>query len=184
MCIQCIFTNFALTIKLNRGRGLEVPYFITPGMIDRNLIIQLTEERLKADQFIVDVTVGQANQISVLLDSDTGITIDDCIQVSRNIEGNLDREAEDFELQVSSAGLGKPFKVHRQYVKNMANEVEVVFKNGQKQSGILKQVDESGFDLEISKNEKVEGKKKKQIVTRVQRISFDETKTVKNSIKF
>ena len=88
-------------------------------MINRDLIIQLTEEKLKKDQFIVEVTVGQANRISVLLDSETGITIDDCIQVSRHIESNLDREAEDFELQVSSAGLGQPFKVHRQYIKNL-----------------------------------------------------------------
>jgi ribosome maturation factor RimP len=153
-------------------------------MIDRNLIIQLTEEKLKKDQFIVEITVGQTNQISVLLDSDTGITIDDCIKVSRHIEGNLDRETEDFELQVSSAGLGQPFKTHRQYIKNLEREVEVIFTNGQKQTGILKNADESGFDLEVSKNEKVEGQKKKQLVTRIQRISFDETKTVKNIVKF
>ncbi|MGV8135844.1 MAG: ribosome assembly cofactor RimP [Mangrovibacterium sp.] len=153
-------------------------------MIDRNWIIQLTEEKLKEDQFIVEVTVSQANQISVLLDSDKGVTIDDCIQLSRHIEGNLDREAEDFELQVSSAGLGQPFKVHRQYVKNREREVEVVLINGQKQTGILKGADESGFDLEISKSEKVEGQKKKQLVTRTLRIQFDEAKTVKNIIKF
>ncbi len=153
-------------------------------MINRDLIIQLTEEKLKKDQFIVEVTVGQANRISVLLDSETGITIDDCIQVSRHIEGNLDREAEDFELQVSSAGLGQPFKVHRQYIKNLEREVEVVLTNGQKQTGILKNADESGFDLEISKNEKAEGQKKKQLATHTLRISFDEAKTVKTIVKF
>jgi ribosome maturation factor RimP len=153
-------------------------------MIDRNLIIQLTEEKLKTDQFIVEVTVSQANQISVLLDSDTGITIDDCIKVSRHIEVHLDREAEDFELQVSSSGLGQPFKVARQYIRNLEKEVEVVLTNGQKQTGILKGVNESGFDLEVSKNEKVEGQKKKQLITRIQRISFDEAKTVKNIVKF
>ena len=153
-------------------------------MINRDLIIQLTEEKLKKDQFIVEVTVGQANRISVLLDSETGITIDDCIQVSRHIESNLDREAEDFELQVSSAGLGQPFKVHRQYIKNLEREVEVVLTNGQKQTGILKNADESGFDLEISKNEKAEGQKKKQLATHTLRISFDEAKTVKTIVKF
>jgi ribosome maturation factor RimP len=153
-------------------------------MIDRNLVIQLTKEKLRQDQFIVEVTVSQANQISVLLDSDSGITIDDCITISRYIESKLDREAEDFELQVSSSGLGQPFKVHRQYIRNLGNEVEVVLTNGQKLAGILKSADETGFDLEISKNEKVEGQKKKQLVTRIQRISFDETKTVKNIVKF
>ncbi len=153
-------------------------------MIDRNLIIHLTEEKLKADQFIVEVTVSQTGQIAVLLDSDSGITIEDCVRVSRFIEDHLDREKEDFELQVSSAGLGQPFKEHRQYVKNLGNEVEVVLANGQKLTGILKQADETGFGLEILKNEKVEGKKKKQMVTQLLRISFDEVKTVKNSIKF
>ena len=153
-------------------------------MTDRNLIIQITEEKLKKDQFIVEVTVGQANQIFVLLDSDTGITIDDCIKVSRHIEGNLDRETEDFELQVSSAGLGQSYKVHRQYLKNLGKKVEVVLTNGQKQTGVLKNTDESGFDLEVSKNEKVDGQKKKQLVTRTLRISFDEAKTVKNIVKF
>ncbi len=153
-------------------------------MIDRNLVIQLTKEKLRQDQFIVEVTVSQANQIFVLLDSDSGITIDDCITISRYIESKLDREAEDFELQVSSSGLGQPFKVHRQYIRNLGNEVEVVLTNGQKLTGILKSADETGFDLEISKNEKVEGQKKKQLVTRIQRISFDETKTVKNIVKF
>lgn len=153
-------------------------------MIDRNLIIHLVEDKLGKDQFIVDLTVGQANKISVVLDSETGISIDDCIRISRQIEGNLDREEEDFELQVSSAGLGQPFRVYRQYIKNLGTEVEVVLTDGQKLSGILKQTDESGFDLEITTNEKVEGKKKKELVTRIQRISFEETKTVKNIIKF
>lgn len=153
-------------------------------MIDRNLIIRLAEEKLKEDQFIVEVTVSQANQVSVLLDSDKGITIEDCISISRHIEGNLDREKEDFELQVSSAGLGQPFKLRRQYLKNLDKEVEVVLKNGEKHTGILKNADEWGFDLEISRNEKVEGQKKKQLVTRTQRVSFEEAKTVKNIVKF
>ncbi|MGD9928669.1 MAG: ribosome assembly cofactor RimP [Mangrovibacterium sp.] len=153
-------------------------------MIDRNKIIQLIEEKLTDDQFIVEVEVSPANQISVLLDSETGITIDHCIQISRQIEHNLDREAEDFELQVSSSGLGQPFRVQRQFLKNIGQEVEVVLKNGQKLEGILKQTGEDGFELEITKAEKVEGKKKKELVTQLHRISFDEAKTVKNIIKF
>ncbi|MCW0482615.1 ribosome assembly cofactor RimP [Gaoshiqia sediminis] len=153
-------------------------------MIDRNKIIQLIEDKLTDDQFIVEVEVSPANQISVLLDSETGITIDHCVQISRQIEHNLDREAEDFELQVSSAGLGHPFRVQRQFLKNIGQEVEVVLKNGQKLEGILKQTDENGFELETTKAEKVEGKKKKELVTQLHRISFDEAKTVKNIIKF
>lgn len=153
-------------------------------MIDRSKIIQLIEEKLTDDQFIVEVEVSPTNQISVLIDSDAGITIDHCVQVSRQVEHNLDREVEDFELQVSSAGLGQPFKVYRQYVKNAGEEVEVVLRNGQKLVGLLTEPDENGFVLETSMLEKVEGKKKKERVTRLHRIAFDEAKTVKNIIKF
>lgn len=153
-------------------------------MIDKSKIIALIEEKLTEDQFIVDVEVSPANQISVQIDSETGISIDDCVTISRQIEGNLDREEEDFELQVSSAGLGQPFKVFRQYTKNIGCEIEVVLKDGQKLEGILKAAQETSFDIETSKKEKVEGKKKKELVTRVLTIAFEEAKTVKNIIKF
>ena len=153
-------------------------------MIEKSRIIQLIEEKLTADQFIVDVEVSPSNQISVQIDSEIGITIDHCVAISRQIEDNLDREEEDFELQVSSAGLGQPFKVFRQYLKNLEKEVEVVLKDGKKLEGILKQASENGFVLETSKMEKPEGKKKKELVTQLHEISFDQAKTVKNIIKF
>lgn len=153
-------------------------------MIDKKKIIELVEEKLTEDQFIVEIEVSPANQISVLVDSETGITIDHCIQISRQIEGSLDREEEDFELQVSSAGLGLPFKVHRQFIKNIDKEVEVVLNDGQKLEGVLKSVADESFELETSKREKVEGKKKKQLVVRLHQIAFEEAKTVKNIIKF
>ncbi|HKJ44076.1 MAG TPA: ribosome assembly cofactor RimP [Sunxiuqinia sp.] len=153
-------------------------------MIDKNKIIQLIEDKLSEDQFIVDIEVSPSNQIQVSLDSENGITIDHCVQISRLVEGNLDREEEDFELQVSSAGLGQPFKVQRQYTKNIGEEVEVVLKNGEKLAGILKSVDQDEFELETAKRERVEGHKKKQLITNVHRIAFDDTKTVINIIKF
>ena len=171
-------------MKTSTDRGPEVPYFISHKMIDKQRIVQLIEEKLTDDQFIVDVEVSPANQISVQIDSETGITIDTCVAVSRQIEGNLDREVEDFELQVSSAGLGQPFKVFRQYVKNIYRDVEVVLKDGQKMEGILKSASENGFELETSQKEKIEGKKKKELVTRLHQFSFEEVKTVKNIIKF
>ncbi len=153
-------------------------------MIDRKRIIALIEEKLTSEQFIVDVEVSGSNQISVVIDSENGISIDDCIQISRQIEGNLDREEEDFELQVASAGLGQPLKVFRQFMKNIDREMEVVLKDGQKLEGILRSASENGFELETSKKEQVEGKKKKELVTRLHSISFDQAKTVKNIIKF
>ncbi|WP_430973219.1 ribosome assembly cofactor RimP [Sunxiuqinia rutila] len=153
-------------------------------MIDKSKITQLIEDELSEDQFIVDLEVTPSNQIKVSLDSENGITIDHCVQISRLVEGSLDREEEDFELQVASAGLGQPLKVYRQYVKNIGQEMEVVLKTGEKLSGELKSVNQDGFELETVKREKVEGHKKKQLITRLHRIAFDEAKTVKNIIKF
>ena len=84
-------------------------------MIDKSKIAQLIEDKLSEDQFIVSLDVTPASQIMVTLDSMNGITIDHCVQISRLVEGSLDREEDDFELQVSSAGLGQPLKVYRQF---------------------------------------------------------------------
>ena len=152
-------------------------------MIVPEKIISLTQEIITDDQFIVSVEVSPSNVIVVTVDSENGISIDDCINISRHIEKNLDREEEDFELQVSSAGVGQPLKVLRQYVKNTGKEVEVVNKSGEKKKGVLKSVDENGFELEFEVKEKVEGQKKKQTVTHSQKFTFDEVKTVRNIIK-
>ena len=153
-------------------------------MIDRSRITQLIEDELTEDQFIVEIDVTPSNQIQVTLDGENGITIDHCVQISRLVEGSLDREEEDFELQVSSSGLGQPLKTQRQFVKNLNQEMEVVLTTGEKLEGILKTVDQDGFELESTKRERIEGHKKKQLITRVHRIAFDEAKTVKNIIKF
>jgi ribosome maturation factor RimP len=153
-------------------------------MIDKDKITQLIEDKLTDDQFIVEIEVTPTSQILVTLDGEKGITIDHCVQISRLVEGSLDREQDDFELQVSSAGLGQPFKVQRQFVKNTGSEVEVVLTDGEKLKGILITTDDNGFELEQTKSEKVEGHKKKQQVTSTRHIAFDEAKTVKNIIKF
>ena len=152
-------------------------------MISKEKIQELVNAIRTDEQFIVEITVSVANQITVLLDSDKGITIDDCITVSRYLEDHLDREQEDFEIQVSSAGLGQPFKVLRQYKKNTGKEVEVVLSNGQRLTGRMENVSEDGFELETSTHEKVEGHKKKQLVTKTHQLSFNEIKTVKTIIK-
>lgn len=153
-------------------------------MIDKNKIRQLIEDKLSEDQFIVSFDINPGNQIMVTLDSMHGITIDHCVEISRTVEGSIDREEDDFELQVSSSGLGQPLKVYRQFVKNIGQEMEVVLTNGEKLEGVLKTADQEGFELETSKREKVEGHKKKQLITSLHRIAFDEAKTVKNIIKF
>jgi ribosome maturation factor RimP len=151
-------------------------------MITKEKIQFLVEEVLSDDQFIVDITIGTGNQISVYVDRDAGISVGECVQISRHIEASLDRETEDFSLEVSSPGLSLPFKVLRQYLKNIGREVEVVTKSGDKQKGILKSADSEGFELEIIAKEKVDGKMVK--VTKSLTYIFDQMKTVKIVISF
>ena|SRR5450759_141680 len=128
-------------------------------MIEKQNIQALVEEFVKGTGlFIVAVKVSSANRITVLADKNEGITIDECAAIHRHIEMNLDRETEDFELQVSSPGLDLPFGVIEQYFKNVGRKVEVIDNEGTKLTGILKNVTEGGFELETEF--KVKGKAK------------------------
>lgn len=153
-------------------------------MIDKNKIADIVKEKLTSDQFLVDVNVSATNVINIMVDSDSGISINQIVEISRFVESNLDREEEDFELSVFSAGLTEPFHLLRQYKKNIDTEIEVLYKNGQKISGILKSANESVIELEVTTKEKVEGSKKKELVTRVHSIDYSEIKEAKKILKF
>jgi ribosome maturation factor RimP len=142
----------------------------------------MVEEKLSETMFIVDISVGLGNAISVVIDSDHGLSIDKCIEMSRHIEHQFDREVEDFSLEVSSPGLTQPFKVLRQYLKNIGREVEIVTSKGEKLVGILKSADEKSFFAEVTSNVKIDGKKTVEVKT----IEFfpDDIKTVKPVITF
>ncbi len=142
----------------------------------------MVEEKLTDTMFIVDVTVGPGNAISVIIDSDEGLSIDKCIEMSRHIEHQFDREVEDFSLEVSSPGLTQSFKVLRQYLKNLEKEVEIVTVKGDKITGVLKSVSDEGFVVETSSNIKVDGKKTVELKT--VEFSLLEIKTVKPVITF
>ena len=145
-------------------------------------IIQPIVEQKKA--FIVDVFESTANKIIVELDSFDKITIDDCVDVSRVINDHFDRETEDYELEVSSAGLSSAFKVLQQYQKNIGKEVETVTKDGKKLTGILSLVSEKAFSIDVKKSVKVEGKKKKQVVLESIEIPFEKVKSTKIVFNF
>ncbi len=153
-------------------------------MIDKVKIAELVNEKLTDDQFLVDVTVSSSNVINVMVDSDTGISINQIVEISRFVEGNLDREVEDFELSVFSAGLSEPFRLVRQYKKNVGTEIDVLLISGQKQTGLLTNADEQGIDLEVTTKEKTEGSKKKELITRVHRFDYQEIKEAKKVLKF
>ena len=154
-------------------------------MIDRNVIFQLVEEELAStEMFLVDVEVKTGNVIVVEIDSDEAVSIDDCVALSRWLEEHLDRDKEDFELEVGSAGITSPFKVLRQYVKNIGNEVEILLKAGVKLTGVLKEADENGIVVTVEKQVKPEGAKRKITVQEDQSYTYDEIKYTKYLIRF
>lgn len=154
-------------------------------MIDRELIAQTVREQLaNTDCFLVNVSVSPANEIVVEIDSETGIDVDFCAELSRHIEARLDRDADDFSLEVGSAGLTAPFKVQAQYAKNLGNEVELLTKDGRKLSGILSRVDDAGFAIEITKMVKPEGAKRKVPQTETLDFGYDDTKYVRAVLNF
>ncbi len=154
-------------------------------MISKEQIMSIIQQKVEEDNyFVVDVEVKPSNKIIVHLDGDQGVPIEFCVSISRSIEHTLDRESEDFELEVSSPGIGQPFKVHRQFIKNIGRQVEVIAKDGMKHSGALLSVTPEGFVVKEEKMVKPEGKKKKELQVSEHPFIFEDVKSVKEIIKF
>jgi len=120
-------------------------------MIDKHKVEELVKGYINGTGlFLVAVKVSNANQITVLADKKEGITIDECVAIHRHLENGLDRDVEDFELQVSSPGLDLPFVVIEQYLKNEGKKVEVTDLEGARYTGILKNVTPGGFEIETT----------------------------------
>ena len=161
-------------------------------MYKKEDIIQLSEEILKNEIsdfldkgiFIADVKISQDNRITLLIDSFEGIKISDCAVLSKKIENTIDREEEDFELVVSSAGLDNPFTVLKQYQKNIGKQVKIITKSGEKYKGVLLFADENL--IEIKPDKKRSSKNKKQINENIQniKIEFSNIKETKSVITF
>jgi len=154
-------------------------------MISKDSIFQAVEQFLSAtDYFLVDIKVTPDNRVLVEIDSFEGVTIEFCAELNRHIESQIDREIEDYELEVGSAGLTEPFKVLKQYEKNLGNEVETLTREGKKFTGVLTEVHENEFVLEIEKSIKPEGAKRKTIVSENLTFPYEEIKTTKYLIRF
>lgn len=153
-------------------------------MINKEQITEIIEQFISEPIFLVDVAVRPGNIIVVEIDSDENIGIDDCVTLSRKIESQLDRETEDFELEVGSAGITSPFKVLRQYCKNIGKDVEVLTKDGRKIVGVLKSCNDEGFVLMVTKKVKPEGAKKKIEVQEEIPFAYDDVKYTKYQINF
>jgi len=172
-------------VELRGGR--QSPYFVAKNekMIEKSIVRQLVEDFIaESDRFIVDVNVSKDNSILVEIDSKDGVAIDDCVALTKYIESKIDREVEDYNLEVGSAGLSSPFKVVEQYRKYEGSEVEVLDGDGKKHHGILKDVTDSSFGVEVVSKIKPEGAKRKVEVPETLTFEYDKIKYTKYTIRF
>ena len=150
-------------------------------MIAKDEIIRVAKLKVKEiNGFLVDVKVNTANVITVFFDRMEGVQVENCLEVSKHIEDHFDREVEDYELTVCSAGLDNPFMVNEQYQKNIGKEVGVLLSNGKRKSGTLLSYEDT-LRLEVRKKKK--GSRKEYIVQEVS-ISKEEIKETKLKINF
>ena len=150
-------------------------------MISVDTIREIAAEKIKeGDSYIVEIKVKPGNKITIALDNDKAISIADCVEMSRYVESLLDREKEDFELSVMSAGMSEPFKITRQYIKNIGRQVDVVTKEGIKYTGKLVSANDEGMELET----KMKEKKGKQVLTNTINLSYNQIKETKRVISF
>ena len=168
--------------KRKRGDG-KSPLFILK-MLEKkvkDLLKKALEER--QDLFLINLTISQDNQIKVVIDGDHGVLVEDCMFISRAIEHNLDREEEDFSLEVASSGAASPLEHTRQYKKNIGRILNV--KTSQNEfEGKLTQVDENGVLLEWKAREPKPIGKGKVTVQKQEKIAYSDIIKATVMIKF
>jgi len=150
-------------------------------MITEKQLKKLIDEHFQGGSlFLVDLVIKPGNQISIFIDGDHRVNVEACRQLSHFLEDNLDRETEDFDLTVSSAGADRPLKLPRQYKKNIGNALEVVTNNGNKITGAVLSADDTGIEID----EEPVKKSKKEVNKNIISLKFDEIKSAKEVITF
>ena len=146
-------------------------------MINKDTVRSIVEEWLDGKEyFLVDIEISPDDRIVVEIDHAEGVWIEDCVELSRFIEDHLSRDEEDYELEVGSAGLGQPFKVAQQYHCFVGKDVEVLDADGKKYKGVLKAVEGNDFTVTVQEKQKVEGKKRPQLVETYYTFQMDKVK--------
>ena len=154
-------------------------------MINKDTVRSIVEEWLDGKEyFLVDIEISPDDRIVVEIDHADGVWIEDCVELSRFIEDHLSRDEEDYELEVGSAGLGQPFKVAQQYHCFVGKDVEVLDADGKKYKGVLKAVEGNDFTVTVQEKQKVEGKKRPQLVDTDHTFQIDKVKYTKYLINF
>jgi ribosome maturation factor RimP len=171
---------FAEIIELIKDkRRLLVPFFFD--MNFRSQVETLLQAALEEDKalFLIDLKIGSDNSINITLDGDQGVTLKDCMSVSRAIEHNIDREEHDFSLEVASAGVGSPLQNNRQYIKNKGRKLRIELAGESIIEGTLSDVDEKVFTLTWKQREPKPVGKGKVTVTKNKILSYDEVISAK-----
>ena len=154
-------------------------------MIDTKKITEAAERHLEGtDMFVVECTSTPGNEIELTIDSDTSVGIDACVALSRAVEADLDRDAEDFSLTVASAGIGSELRTLRQYRKLVGRPVEVLLTNGVKILAHLDEATDEGVTLSYEEKQAVEGGKRKQPVKVTRSYPFAQIKYTKEWLDF
>ena len=156
-----------------------------PEFMIKDRVAELLEEAInkRKDLFVIQFTVGGDNAIKIVLDGDKGVSLNDCMEISRAVEHNLDREEADFSLEVTSAGATAPLELPRQYHKNVGRSLEVRTEGG-KIEGKLTAVSEDGIVLEWKSREPKPVGKGKHTVNKREEIAFPEIQEAKVILKF
>ncbi|MCL2561088.1 MAG: ribosome assembly cofactor RimP [Rikenellaceae bacterium] len=154
-------------------------------MLDIDKIREIAERELAGSElFLVDIKSSPAGVVEVLIDSDRSVAIDDCVVLSRAIDAEFDRDQEDYELTVGSAGVGQPLKVLRQYKKLVGKPVEVMLRSGTKIVAELRSATPDAITLAYTEMAVVEGKKRKEKIEVVREYPLDEVKWTKEHLDF
>ena len=135
-------------------------------MIQKDKVQSIVTQWLdNTEYFLVDIQISDDDRIVVEIDHKDGVWIDDCVELSKFIEQHLNRDEEDYELEVGSAGVGQPFKVHQQWINHIGKNIEVLTADGKKIKGTLNNVTDTTFTITTQVKRKAEGEKRPKLVT-------------------
>ncbi len=152
--------------------------------MDKKALESVVNEWLSGtDYFLVNLSVSEQGNVTVIIDHAEGVWIEDCAELSRVIESHFDRDQEDYELEVGSAGIGQPFTVHRQWEIHIGKPVETQLKDGHKFQGTLTAVNDDSFCMEVATKVKPEGAKRAHTEMVTMTFSFSDVAYTKYLIK-
>ena len=179
MAEKCSLLTFASEKAKRRERSRSLLHFLVMNDAQIKTLEQLTEQVIDPEtgDFLVELKLQPGNNIKVFVDGDKGVAIDKLVHYNRVLYKKIEENGlfpdGNFSLEVSSPGLDEPLKMHRQYVKNIGRDVEVILKDGIKREGKLMNATENEITLE---EEKGKGKKKETVIHSIPVIDIKSTK--------